>query len=252
VQGLHPAQPSQTTTARRFLSDSGGAIEGAVGSQGGGVTALRIVDGARNWHFSPTPCPKANAVSEGWRLFLGCQASRPSPRVSLVRHVLYVTTGNNYSLPTTKTSDAVIALNLATGSIIWSRQLRAGDAFNGSCVGDRGNCPPEPGPDFDFASSAIRSSFPASHFDDCGKVNTGVCSARGLLPGSIDRGTSRRREVFYCPLGPRAGFFQSHLRQHRAVHRTRRGLASTPLVAALSAPEAAARTRCLRHEINVP
>jgi polyvinyl alcohol dehydrogenase (cytochrome) len=66
-----------------------------------------------------------------------------------------VTTGDNYSSPATATSDAVVALELKTGKIVWSRQMLAKDAFNGGCGGRTANCPEENGPDFDFGSSAI-------------------------------------------------------------------------------------------------
>jgi polyvinyl alcohol dehydrogenase (cytochrome) len=83
-----------------------------------------------------------------------------SPTVDPKRNVIYATTGDNYSLPVTELSDAVVALDLASGRIVWSRQVTAGDFFNGSCRGDKLNCPGEAGPDFDFGSSAIPVTLP--------------------------------------------------------------------------------------------
>ena len=40
-------------------------------------------------------------------------------------------TGDNYSNPVTETSDAVLAFDLKTGKLLWSRQLTQGDAYNG-------------------------------------------------------------------------------------------------------------------------
>jgi len=74
--------------------------------------------------------------------------------------VLYVTTGDNYSMPATDTSDAVIALDLNKGRIVWSKQITAGDVFNGTCGSDRASCHWAPGPDFDFGSSAILANAP--------------------------------------------------------------------------------------------
>jgi polyvinyl alcohol dehydrogenase (cytochrome) len=71
------------------------------------------------------------------------------------RGVLYVTTGDNYSGPATELSDAVVALDLASGRVVWSKQITAGDIFSGACAGDK-NC----GPDFDFGSSAIAVTLP--------------------------------------------------------------------------------------------
>jgi polyvinyl alcohol dehydrogenase (cytochrome) len=123
----------------------------------GSVVALRIRDGAQLWKTYMTTAPILTGKSaRGTPLFgpsgVGIWSA---PTLDARRGVLYVTTGNNYSAPATNTSDAVIALDLATGRIVWSKQLIAGDAFNGSCAGNGATCPPEPGPDFDFASSAI-------------------------------------------------------------------------------------------------
>jgi len=74
-----------------------------------------------------------------------------APTVDPKRGVLYATTGDNYSAPATDTSDAVIALSLKTGEIVWKRQLTATDVFSGVCSGTPAAC----GPDFDFGSSAI-------------------------------------------------------------------------------------------------
>jgi polyvinyl alcohol dehydrogenase (cytochrome) len=71
------------------------------------------------------------------------------------RGFLYVTTGDNYSVPATSTSDAVMALDLKTGRIVWTTQVLAEDAYTSACRTKGVNCPPTNGPDFDFGSSAI-------------------------------------------------------------------------------------------------
>lgn len=79
-----------------------------------------------------------------------------SPTVDVQARVLYVTTGDNYSAPATSTSDAVLALDLETGKILWSRQFTQGDVFNLACaVRHDPSCKSEIGPDFDFGSSPI-------------------------------------------------------------------------------------------------
>src|SRR5918998_323833 len=81
--------------------------------------------------------------------------TRAAHSVEASSRCAYVTSGNDYSSPATPNSDAVLALDMADGAIVWSKQMTAGDAYNSSCGGDRLNCPNEAGPDFDFASSAI-------------------------------------------------------------------------------------------------
>lgn len=69
---------------------------------------------------------------------------------------LYVGTGDNYSDPPTATSDAVVAMDLKTGKILWVRQFTAGDAYNGSCgQASKAACPDADGPDHDIGASPL-------------------------------------------------------------------------------------------------
>lgn len=69
---------------------------------------------------------------------------------------IYVVTGDNYSEPSTALSDALLALKMSTGEILWSKQFTAKDVYNSSCqVSDKVNCPDVEGPDYDFAAPAI-------------------------------------------------------------------------------------------------
>lgn len=128
----------------------------------GSVVALRIRDGARLWKtYMTAPATETGKNARGIvQLGPSGVGIWSAPTVDAKRNMLYVATGDNYSAPATDTSDAVIALNLTTGRIEWSKQMTAGDAYNASCRGDRVNCPAESGPDFDFASSAILVSAP--------------------------------------------------------------------------------------------
>lgn len=78
-----------------------------------------------------------------------------APTLDPKRRAIYVTTGNNYSDPPTDTSDAVMAFNLDTGKLLWSRQFTADDLWNIACVSPtRQNCPDKPGEDYDFGAPA--------------------------------------------------------------------------------------------------
>ena len=84
-----------------------------------------------------------------------------SPTLDPERNRLYVATGDNYSDPASLTSDAVLALDLRTGDILWSKQFTPNDAWNTACVlEDDTNCPQARGPDLDFASSPILRILP--------------------------------------------------------------------------------------------
>jgi polyvinyl alcohol dehydrogenase (cytochrome) len=86
-----------------------------------------------------------------------------APVLDTERDTMYVTTGDNYSDPPTALSDALLALRMSTGEMLWSKQFTAKDAWNSSCqLQGKVNCPDSEGPDFDFASSAILVSLPNS------------------------------------------------------------------------------------------
>lgn len=80
-----------------------------------------------------------------------------TPLVDAERGQLYVTTGDNYTQPTTAMSDAVVALDLATGAVRWTTQVTDNDSWNVACFAGRDapNCPADAGPDFDFGAAAV-------------------------------------------------------------------------------------------------
>ena len=128
----------------------------------GSVVALRVSDGAQIWKtytINDAPRPTGKTSTGTFRQGPSGAGIWSAPTIDPKRGMLYVTTGDNYSTPATTTSDAVLGLDLATGRMLWSRQVTSGDAFNSGCmVGvDGPNCPEggAKGPDYDFGSSAI-------------------------------------------------------------------------------------------------
>ena len=84
-----------------------------------------------------------------------------APTIDPQRGVLYVATGNSYSKPAADTSDAVLAMDLRTGRIVWHRQATPDDAYIVGCAVHASiNCPDDPGPDFDFGQSPILTRLP--------------------------------------------------------------------------------------------
>ena len=82
-----------------------------------------------------------------------------SPAIDAKRGQLYVATGDNYSLPASNMSDAVVALDLATGRIRWHNQVLSGDAWNVACaMKTSASCPDETAPDFDFGAGTVLAS----------------------------------------------------------------------------------------------
>lgn len=118
----------------------------------GSVVALRVHDGSTVWKTYTVDPPTETGKNSAGRSQFGPSGAGvwSAPTLDLKRGVLYVTTGDNYSQPATKLSDAVLALEIKSGKIVWSRQLVAGDVFSGECLATS-SC----GPDFDFGSSAM-------------------------------------------------------------------------------------------------
>ena len=123
----------------------------------GSVTALRVRDGSRAWKTFMVDPPRRTGMTSRGTATLGPSGAGiwATPTVDAGRGVLYVATGDNYSHPATATSDAIVALNLNTGRIVWSQQSTPNDVYNSSCGSQGANCPPDAGPDFDYGASAM-------------------------------------------------------------------------------------------------
>ena len=115
----------------------------------GSVLAWRIKDGSEVWKTYMI-AEKAKQTSEHEWGPSGA-AVWATPTLDSKRGVIYVTTGDNYSKAATPLSDAVLALEVSTGKIVWSKQTTPGDVWNTLCS-TKGDCA---GPDYDYGSSAI-------------------------------------------------------------------------------------------------
>jgi polyvinyl alcohol dehydrogenase (cytochrome) len=126
------------------------------------VVALRIRDGRQMWRSYLVPEPKRRGQTKRGTPQFGPSgvAVWATPTLDPRRGLMYVATGDNYSSPATGLSDAILALEIATGRLVWSKQTTPGDAYNSSCATDKQNCPDEDGPDYDFGSSAILTRLP--------------------------------------------------------------------------------------------
>lgn len=120
----------------------------------GSVLALDAATGRRLWKTytideTPTVSGKSKSGAEVRGPSGAAVWSTPTVDERLGR--LYVGTGNNYSAPQSARSDAVIAMNLKTGAIVWSKQFTTNDGYNVSCdVPGKYNCPASDGPDADI------------------------------------------------------------------------------------------------------
>ena len=128
----------------------------------GSVVALDVTTGKQVWKTytidPPRPTRKNKVGTQMWG-----PSGAPiwsSPVIDPQRNAVYVTTGDNYTEPTTRTSDAFMALDRNTGKILWVRQMTEKDAYTAACrLPDTTNCPIN-GPDFDFGSSPVLVTLP--------------------------------------------------------------------------------------------
>src|ERR1700733_103153 len=125
----------------------------------GSVVALDAATGKRIWQsYMATDAPAAvGKTKDGLHIFAPSgMAIWSAPTIDSNKNRLYVGTGDNYSDPPTKTSDAVVALDLDTGKIAWSVQFDKDDVYKIDC-GDppAAGCSPPSNPEFDLGASPI-------------------------------------------------------------------------------------------------
>jgi polyvinyl alcohol dehydrogenase (cytochrome) len=140
-----------------------------------------------------------------------------SPTIDAKRKVLYVGTGNQYSDPPSKYTDAVLAMDLETGTVKWFQQMTQKDGWNFSCVNPSNpvSCPKEAGPDVDIGSSPILKAVKGKDYLLIGQ-KSGIVHAldpekegailwqtrigKGGAQGGIMWGSAAQDDVMFVPL----------------------------------------------------
>lgn len=114
----------------------------------GSVIAYDALTGARLWQTFMTDAPgETGKTDKGVKTFGPSGAAIwNTPTVDVKRRRIYLGTGDNYSNPTTSTSDALVALDMESGRIIWTRQTVEGDIW------------PFDGPDADWGAPPVLAS----------------------------------------------------------------------------------------------
>ena len=140
----------------------------------GKFVALDIKTGQIKWATYMVPADPGYSGAAIWG---------STPAIDKQRGAVYITTGNNYSLPADRITcvndatsfedkqaclpgnnfDAIMSLNMKTGAINWSYRALASDSWNTDCGlpgfseggTNPGNCPPGAGPDYDFGQGPM-------------------------------------------------------------------------------------------------
>ncbi len=197
----------------------------------GSMAALDAASGKLIWKTFTIPDPpaKTKISSAGTQLYGPSGVGIwDSPAIDVKRGLLYAGTGNNYSDPPTKNSDAVLAFDLQTGAIKWSKQLTE-DAWNASCGrGPAASCPANPDRDVDIGASPILHSLPGGKDilligqksgvvfgldpDRAGEIVWKTTVSKGGGLGGIQWGIAADADKVYAPVsdiipGPGGGLF---------------------------------------------
>jgi polyvinyl alcohol dehydrogenase (cytochrome) len=127
----------------------------------GNVVALDLSTGRQIWKAYAIPdAPQPTRRNSAGTQLMGPAGAAiwSSPTLDIRRKAIYVATGNAYAEPHTGYSDAIIAFDMETGAMRWSRQMTAKDGWNFACMNpDKGSCPTESGQDLDFGASPVLS-----------------------------------------------------------------------------------------------
>ena len=185
----------------------------------GSVIALDAGSGAKVWQtFTVSEPARQQGLNDVDAKRMGPSGAPiwNSPAIDVERGLLLVGTGENYSSPATDTSDAIIAMEMATGVIRWIYQATAGDAWNSACSpANRTNCPKENGPDFDFGAAMVlarsssgkdyvlgpqKSGFVHAVDRDSGKLVWKTKLGRGGLHGGIHFGIAVSGDRIFVPI----------------------------------------------------
>lgn len=159
----------------------------------GSVIALNLSNGAILW--------RTRTVPSGYS---GGSVWSSTPAIDRKRNSLYVTTGNNYTVPATVQScvnnagsntsaimqcysksnwfNSMLSLDLTTGRIKWGRRTSVYDTWTVGCgvpesnIPRTGNCQSPSSPDYDFASgvnlfTALRNGSPVRDLVGAGRKN---------------------------------------------------------------------------------
>lgn len=130
----------------------------------GSIVALEAATGRQIWktYAIPDPPTPLRRNSRGTQLWTGAGAAIwHAPTIDPRHRAIYVATGDAYTEPAHRNTDAVMAIHMDTGTILWSAQDYENDAWLVACAQDpTENCPKNLGPDFDFGASPILQTLP--------------------------------------------------------------------------------------------
>ena len=203
----------------------------------GAVVALNASTGALVWktYTIDEPATNRGANRDGAQMFGPSGAPVwSSPTIDAERRRLYVGTGENYSRPASDESDAILALDMATGNTVWRYQALSQDVWNAACSAGA-NCPIATGPDYDFGAPPILVKTPKGRSmllagqksgfvyaldpDKDGAVIWTAKPGRGGIMGGVHWGMTSDGSVLYVPISDLSVYPEdAHLPAQSGLH----------------------------------
>ena len=192
----------------------------------GSMVALNTADGSQVWKtYSIEEEPTEKGKTSAGTPILAPSGAPIWTAVTIdaKRRALYIGTGENYTRPTTTTSDAIMAFSLDDGAVLWTQQTIKKDAWNGACVTltGRGNCPENYGPDADFGAPPILITHKGKDLilagqksghvyaldpDQKGKILWTQLVGRGGTMGGIHWGMATDGKTLFVPINDRGSY----------------------------------------------
>ncbi len=127
----------------------------------GGIGAFDLITGEKLWYLPTISEPPEKTYTHwGFVQHYGPSGAAVwgAPAYDQASDTLFFGTGQNYSHPTTDTSDAIFAVNATSGAVKWVRQFTENDAYTAACnnlAWQHPNCPKPTGPDVDFGAATV-------------------------------------------------------------------------------------------------
>jgi polyvinyl alcohol dehydrogenase (cytochrome) len=185
----------------------------------GSVITLDAATGKQIWKTYAIPdAPQPTRKNSAGAQLMGPAGAAiwSSPTLDVKRKLVYVATGNAYSEPHTKFSDAILAFDMENGSLKWSQQMTPNDGWNFSCINPaKTSCPEQAGEDLDFGSSPILKAVKGRDLlvvgqksgivhaldpEEQGKILWQVRIGKGGALGGIEWGSAADDENVYVAL----------------------------------------------------
>jgi polyvinyl alcohol dehydrogenase (cytochrome) len=184
----------------------------------GSVSALDAKTGKVIWKSYTIPDVAKPTVDNGQGKMLWGPAGGSvwsAPTIDPVKRAVYVGTGNDYTGPEPKTTDAIMAFDMGDGHVRWVQQMTRDDIGFVPCAStDPFKC--KHGPDYDFGSSPILITLADGKRvlsagqksgivhgvdpDQDGKILWQVRIGKGGYEGGVEFGIGSDGQKIYAPL----------------------------------------------------